>query len=232
MPWTGIELGLTSWVVLLVAGGLLGLDAVSWPQIMVSRPLVSSTVGGALVGDPGAGLVVGVALEVLALPFQPFGAARYPETGPAGLVAGVAFASSSGNALALAAGVLAGWIVGWIGSFTVTGVRRLNGRILAPARRLAGEPRILERRHRAAMALDFVRAVLLTGATLLPAIWLARWMADAPPSPVSSAVGVGLLVLVGGSAGAAAREATAHSSRAVAALAAGLVAGGLWVWLT
>lgn len=231
MPSAGIELSLSTWIVLVALGGLLGLDGVSWPQIMASRPLVSASLGGALIGDPGAGVIVGVALEMLALPFQPFGAARYPETGPAGVVAGVAFAASPENAFALAAAVLAGWAVGWIGSFTVVGIRRVNGRILAPARRLVGEPRLLEGRHRAAMVLDFGRAAALTGVFLLPAAHLVRWMGDVSAPGLDAAVGIGLLALVGGSAGAAGREATADSSRAAAALAAGLVAGALLAWI-
>ena len=39
-------------------GALLGLDVVSFPQAMISRPIVAATIAGALVGAPGRGLVV------------------------------------------------------------------------------------------------------------------------------------------------------------------------------
>ena len=39
---------------LALLGGMLGLDVVSFPQAMISRPLVAATLAGALVGDPGA----------------------------------------------------------------------------------------------------------------------------------------------------------------------------------
>src|SRR5690606_32185991 len=36
-------------------GGLLGLDVVSFPQAMLSRPIVAATAAGALLGDPAGG---------------------------------------------------------------------------------------------------------------------------------------------------------------------------------
>ena len=73
---------------LALLGGVLGLDVVSFPQAMISRPLVAATVAGALVGDAIAGLLVGAALELIALETLPFGASRYPEWGSAAVVGG------------------------------------------------------------------------------------------------------------------------------------------------
>jgi PTS system mannose-specific IIC component len=64
-------------------GGVLGLDVVSFPQAMVSRPLVAATLAGALIGDAASGLMIGAALELIALETLPFGASRYPEWGSA-----------------------------------------------------------------------------------------------------------------------------------------------------
>jgi PTS system mannose-specific IIC component len=69
-------------------GGLLGLDVVSFPQAMFSRPLVAATLAGALLGQPSSGLLIGVALELVALETLPFGASRYPEWGSAAVVGG------------------------------------------------------------------------------------------------------------------------------------------------
>ena len=69
-------------------GGLLGLDVVCFPQMMISRPLVGATLAGAFVGDTTTGLLVGVTLELIALATLPFGASRYPEWGSAGVVGG------------------------------------------------------------------------------------------------------------------------------------------------
>ena len=73
---------------LALLGGMLGLDVVSFPQAMISRPLVGATVAGAFVGDPCTGLLVGATLELIALETLPFGASRYPEWGSAAVVGG------------------------------------------------------------------------------------------------------------------------------------------------
>lgn len=54
-------------------GGVLGLDTVSFPQAMLSRPIVGATLAGALLGDAAAGLLAGAALELFAVETLPFG---------------------------------------------------------------------------------------------------------------------------------------------------------------
>ena len=73
-------------------GAILGLDVVSFPQAMLSRPIVAATISGALVGRPVAGLFVGAILELIAIETLPFGASRYPEWGSAAVVGGVLYA--------------------------------------------------------------------------------------------------------------------------------------------
>ena len=74
-------------------GGVLGLDVVSFPQAMISRPLVAATLAGALIGEAASGVLLGAALELIALETLPFGASRYPEWGSASVVGGAIFAS-------------------------------------------------------------------------------------------------------------------------------------------
>src|SRR5579864_1369574 len=89
-------------------GGVLGLDVVSFPQAMISRPIVAATLAGALVGQPPSGLLLGAALELIALETLPFGASRYPEWGSASVVGGAIFADyPSHPAGALAVSLLA-----------------------------------------------------------------------------------------------------------------------------
>ena len=91
---------MTDLLPLLLLGGLLGLDVVSFPQMMISRPLVAATIAGAFVGHAGNGILAGAALELIALATLPFGASRYPEWGSAavvaGAIAGVLHTDSSG----------------------------------------------------------------------------------------------------------------------------------------
>src|SRR5436190_22026251 len=72
---------------LLLWGTLVGLDLVSVPQAMISRPLVAGTVAGWLAGDVQAGLRIGVLFELFALDVLPVGAVRYPDYGPATIAA-------------------------------------------------------------------------------------------------------------------------------------------------
>src|SRR3954471_8961881 len=108
-------------------GGVLGLDVVSFPQAMISRPLVASTMAGALIGEPSSGLLIGAALELIALETLPFGASRYPEWGSASVVGGAIFASSAdGHAGALILGMLAALAATWFGGWTMVKLRQLN----------------------------------------------------------------------------------------------------------
>jgi PTS system mannose-specific IIC component len=114
---------------LAILGAVLGLDVVSFPQAMVSRPLVAATLAGALIGHAMEGLLAGAALELIALETLPFGASRYPEWGSAAVVGGALFAGESGQGTAAAAMTLA--VVGalataWVGSWTMVGLRRIN----------------------------------------------------------------------------------------------------------
>ncbi len=112
---------------LAVLGAVLGLDVVSFPQAMVSRPIVSATLAGALVGQPGRGLAMGVALEFFALESMPFGASRYPEWGSASVVGGVLVAQApDGTAAAMSAAALAALVTAGLGGWSMVVLRRWN----------------------------------------------------------------------------------------------------------
>jgi mannose/fructose/N-acetylgalactosamine-specific phosphotransferase system component IIC len=182
------------------------MDAVSWPQIMISRPLVSATIGGWLLGNPVAGMLVGAVLEVYALRHPPFGAAKYPDTGPSSLVAGAAFAASGGAAVgALLVSVVIGWALAWVGTITVHVRRRLNERIMSPAGDLAADPSLLEQRHRLAIWIDGLRGAILVAAFLVPCVLAVTLAVATGPSDLGR-YAIGSLVLgLAASAGAASR---------------------------
>ena len=109
---------------LALLGGVLGLDVVCFPQMMVSRPLVAAALAGAFVGDPAMGIFVGVTLELIALATLPFGASRYPEWGSAAVVGGaIAGALHAERAGALSIGVLAALATAWVGGLTLVQLR-------------------------------------------------------------------------------------------------------------
>jgi PTS system mannose-specific IIC component len=167
----------SSFVALLVIGAVVGLDLVSVPQAMLSRPLVAGFLGGAVAGRPLAGLTIGALLELFAFETLPVGAARYPDWGPAACAAG---------ALAALRGRWDGtWMVGvmvvalvaaWLGGLLMHLARRLTG---AQMRRWestieAGDPRGLAALQVGGIARDAVRAVLLTAFTFLVGERVAR----------------------------------------------------------
>ena len=99
-------------------GAIIGLDVVSFPQAMISRPLVAATVAGLLLGDPAGGLLVGATLELIALETLPVGASRYPEWGSASVVGGALFAlrpvpTSGALTMAVLGALATAWVGGW-----------------------------------------------------------------------------------------------------------------------
>lgn len=229
MPWSELSLGPGAWILLVVLGAVLGTDAVSWPQVMVSRPLVSATVGGWLLGDPLAGAFVGAVLEVFALRHAPLGAARYPDTGPAGLIAGAAYASSGGESMGgLLAALVVGWALGWIGGVTVHVRRRLNERLLSPPADLASDPALLEQRHRLAIWLDALRGSVLVASFAVPGILLVAASAGAADSALGGWSALALVLGLAAAMGSAARGST-FGTRGWPLLVAGAAAGALLI---
>lgn len=190
-----LDLSLGLLAALVACGAALGLDAVSWPQAMISRPIVAATLGGALLGDATSGFLVGAVLELLGLGHTPYGAAVYPETGPAGLLAGAGLAAGGGSGIGpLLVAVASGWAIGWIGAISIRMQRSLNERLLAGGG-LAAPAKKLERRHRLAMVLDASRAGTLTAAFALPIMLLVK-LADGI-STMEGVVAASALLLVG-----------------------------------
>jgi len=171
---------------LALLGAVLGLDVVSFPQAMISRPLVAATAAATLLGDPARGLLVGATLEMFALETLPFGASRYPEWGSAAVIGGGLFAmhgTASPGALTVA--VLVALIAAWVGGWSMVQVRKLNAR-LARQRHDAvasGSKRVVEGLQVFGLTADLARGGLLTAAMLaiaLPAqtFALGAWSSD------------------------------------------------------
>jgi mannose/fructose/N-acetylgalactosamine-specific phosphotransferase system component IIC len=188
-------------------GALLGLDVVSFPQAMISRPIVAATLAGTFIGHSASGLLIGVVLEMIALDTLPFGASRYPEWGSAGVVGGALFAAQpTGMPGALPASLLAALLTASISGWSMVVLRRIIAARLERTRdRIeAGSRDALLSLHLSGMSLDLVRGALVT--TLGMVIF----------SPLVRAI-----VAIWGSESA--------SSRAVVVVTAAIVAGGaLW----
>jgi mannose/fructose/N-acetylgalactosamine-specific phosphotransferase system component IIC len=187
-----------NWILLTALGGIIGLDVTAFPQAMLSRPLIAGTLSGLVFGRPGAGLLVGLILEMFALVILPFGAARYPESGTAAAGAAAAYANVTESAV-LEPRTLLLAVVFALAWEQVTGAsmvfqRRINERLVA---NLANQPeldRVVERRHLLAMMLDFLRGCwsVLLGAIICTFLL----MAFAPLFALTAGLSGRLLTLV------------------------------------
>ena len=157
------ELSPSILTLLLLWGTLVGLDLVSVPQAMISRPLVAGTVTGWLVGDVEAGLRVGVLLELFALDVLPVGAVRYPDYGPA-TVAAVVLAAGTPWRMGLGLAVAAGLVLAVTGGWSLLVVRRWNARAIQrrAAALAAGESSAIRRLQYGGLLRDALRGFVLT----------------------------------------------------------------------
>lgn len=198
-------------IVLTGLGAVVGLDFVSFPQAMLSRPLVAATLAGAVCGNTAAGLLAGVLLECFALETMPFGASRYPEWGPASVAAGalaaVPGAGADLTARMLPFAVLTGLAGAMIGGQTLVWLRQFNLSVAARFRDelAAGDASAVQSVQWMGLVIDFSRAGVVTALFLLTLI------------PVRDALRNGLTAIGG-----------AASLAVVGVLAVGVGGGAVW----
>ncbi|HSE26841.1 MAG TPA: PTS sugar transporter subunit IIC [Gemmatimonadales bacterium] len=181
--------GVTAWAT------VAGVDLVSVPQGLLSRPLVVGALAGCILGEPGTGLAAGVALELYALDVMPVGAARYPDYGAATAGATVAAAGlegpwAGGPALALALALA------WLGGLSLEYLRQANAR--AVHRRAAalatGDPRVIGALQLRGLARDTLRSAALAVVAVAAGAALARaWPMTGMGSTAAAALTIGLV---------------------------------------
>jgi mannose/fructose/N-acetylgalactosamine-specific phosphotransferase system component IIC len=160
-------------------GGVLGLDMVSFPQIMISRPIVSATVAGAFTGHPAAGLLIGAVLELIALETLPFGASRYPDWGSAGAVGGAIFAAQPMGSLgALPVSVFIALLAAMFSSWSMVIVRKRTGRYALSMRGEidTGNPKAVGAVQLRGLVLDLLRGIIVTLVSLVVCLPLSQYL--------------------------------------------------------
>jgi mannose/fructose/N-acetylgalactosamine-specific phosphotransferase system component IIC len=198
------ELAVDWWQVLPLAvlGAVLGMDVVSFPQAMISRPIVASTLAGMMLDQPVRGLVMGAALEFFALESMPFGASRYPEWGSASVVGGALFAMTpDGTPAAMTLAALAALAAAQVGGLSMVALRRWNAR-MARARQAdlaAGTGRAVVTLQLAGMGADALRggAITVIGLAVFSPLRVAILGAFTFPNTLSRAVVVSVASAVG-----------------------------------
>jgi PTS system mannose-specific IIC component len=194
---------------LLLWGTLVGLDLVSVPQAMISRPLVAGTVAGWLAGDVEAGLRIGVLFELFALDVLPVGAVRYPDYGPA-TVGAVALGIGAPWELGLGVSAALGLVLAVLGGWSLQVVRRWNARAIQrrAAALAAGESSAIRWLQYGALLRDALRGFTLTLAGLV----IASTITDSVRLDRQTAVAF-TLVAIGSALAAAASGAFRSSGR-------------------
>jgi mannose/fructose/N-acetylgalactosamine-specific phosphotransferase system component IIC len=217
------ELSLSAALLLVGWGTLVALDLVSVPQAMIARPLVAGAVAGWIVSDLDTGLRLGVLFELFALDVLPVGAVRYPDYGPATVVA-TALAAGAPWQFAIGLSAALGLVLAVLGGLSLQLVRRLNARAIQrrAAALAAGESPAIRRLQYGGLLRDAVRGAGLTALGLL-----AAWAIDTRVR-LDGSTGLGLtLVAVGCALSAAAGGALRSAGRGARLrwLAAGAVVG-------
>lgn len=186
LPAFGSLAGLLLW------GAVVGLDLVSFPQALLSRPLVAGAGAGLILGDPVAGLQIGMTLELFALDVLPVGASRYPDYGP-GVIGAVMLASGSEMARTLGIATLFALGFAVLGGASLQLLRRANGRLIQQraAGLAAGDAATIAGIHYRGLLGDLVRSLALTSLALGLALILRPRLPGADRLVMVSAVAVG-----------------------------------------
>lgn len=191
-----------NWLAIALFGGVVGVDATSVAQTMISRPFIAATLTGLLAGRPEEGAILGAILELFALVILPVGAARYPESGTASVAATAAYMSSTTlmSPAVMLITVLFALVWERIAGWSVILDRKFNGEYVAQAILSPNHAdRDLERRHLSAIAIDFARAVVMTiGGWLLGTVALRSvaqlWSMNSMIAPAILSIGLSCMV--------------------------------------
>lgn len=176
-------------------GTIVGVDLVSFPQALLSRPLIAGAGTGLLLGEPSVGLQVGLVLELFALDVLPVGAARYPDYGPAS-VGAVTIAAAGPVHLTLGLATLFGLVVAVLGGYSLQWLRAANGRAIHrhAAGLAAGDSATIAAVQYRGLAGDVLRSAALTGVALAAARILTPLVPTTERFALVTAVAIGAAV--------------------------------------
>jgi len=182
-------------MLLLLLGAWTAADTTAALQLMVSQPLVAGWIAGAIVGNPAAGLGVGILLQFLWGRCFPLGGSSFPWAGPAATVgAAIAAWAARGEAFSwgravfpsafcLAGALITAWLVGEAGRRVIRRFR--DGRdslvVRAVAAAAAGLPRRLVAINARGGLQDGAAGLALTAAGLATGWVLVRLLGQLPP---------------------------------------------------
>jgi hypothetical protein len=178
-----------TWTLLVLLGAWSALDGAGAGQFMISRPLVTATLTGLVLGDPATGFSLGCLLELIHLWQVPAGGARLPEPGPAAIPGVVLALAAPAAPAGLAAGLFVALVLSVVGGGGIILHRRLSGRLLEGLMARRGPegitPRALGARLAVSLVVDALRGALVAAGGIvlvrsLPGGWLDFWPLGGP----------------------------------------------------
>lgn len=183
-----------------VAGALAGADRTAFGQTLLAHPLVAAALAGWWVGDPLAGLWLGIVLHFWSCPQVPVGESRLRDWTSVAVALPFALGPAA-PAEHWGLGLLFGSVSGFSGGVAVEAVRRVAGRAVERIRPriLTGDLRGVERLHLGLGALEALRGgvVVLVTVALLQALVESVAPRLAPPERAALAVAWRLAPLAG-----------------------------------
>ncbi len=170
-------------------GGIVALDTTAAMQVLISRPLVSCSIVGLLLGSFAMGFLAGLIFELLYLDELPVGGALFTE-GNVGATIAAALAilleQRIGRPdLVVPMAALAGILMSMAGAQMVVLMRTINTRIysrLLEVKRIT--PGTINRYHIFCIALMFLAGALLTFASIIVFLHLLQGLAQYIPVSV------------------------------------------------
>jgi mannose/fructose/N-acetylgalactosamine-specific phosphotransferase system component IIC len=214
-----------SLLAVMLLAALAAQDTTAGPQIMLSEPLVAGTLTGLLMGDPQAGVLIGIAIELVWCRAVPAGTALFLDVSVASVVSvvlGVGLGSSLGLALAVF------WVipVGLLGCGFTMLERRLNGTLVALVKPESASTKRIYAIQASGWLLSGVRGVVVFGIGLVAGTVVLPPVAQALSGLVDPSVAWAAIF---GTGGGIAVVSTWKLNRGSAALAGLLIAAGMWV---
>lgn len=216
-------------VLLLLWGTMVSVDLITGPQIMIARPLVAGTVAGFLVGDPTAGVTVGIVIELFALDVLAVGAVRYADYG-IGAVAGAVAAAGAPGVLGLGLAVTIGLVISFLGEVGIQWVRRQNTISVRGAQEALdrGDRSAVVRLQYVCVTRDVLKGLVITGVGLLLAGMVRSWSFLSVRGAVLLTLG---LVGAGLASGIWGAVKIGGVNKSLVWFATGLLGGITWVFL-
>lgn len=179
-------------LLLLLWGIVTGLDLITVPQALLSRPLVAGAGAGLILGDPVAGLQVGVVLELFALDVLPVGASRYPDFA-AGTIGAVVLTHEHPPSLVLGVAVFFGLLFAVLGGWSLQWMRQTIGLRVqqATAGLAAGDAGVIAGLQYRGVMLDAFRSAVLALLAITVALLFRPHLPQASRYALVTAVAVG-----------------------------------------